>query len=44
MSLINVDQIPRFPATPDEGNLLAKVLRLMIRVLRKVKPHLIAQF
>lgn len=44
MSLINVNQISRFPATPVEGNLLAKVLRLMIRVLSKVKPLLIAQF
>lgn len=44
MNLINVNQISRFLYTPVEGNLLAKVLRLMIRVLSKVKPLLIAQF
>lgn len=35
MSLINVKQIFRFPATPVKGNLRAKVLGLMIRLLRK---------
>lgn len=39
-----VNQISRFSATPVEGKLLAKVLRLMNRVLSKVKPLLIAQF